>query len=241
MLFSRKKSISSLFKGFTDCHCHILPAVDDGFASMEKSLDILRRYSELGVSAVWLTPHVMEDVPNRTQALKQSYEDFLSRAKAELKEFPELHLSSENMLDDLFEKRLADKDFLSYVDGHLLVETSYFNPPSNMTELLRGVKSKGYFPVLAHPERYIYMGRDDYKALIKAGIRFQLNLFSLCGLYGDSVRQKAEGLLKEGLYSFCGTDLHRRGSLEKYVDYKIDSKLYALLDNLMHSVPCQKI
>ncbi len=241
MLFSRKKALRPLFKGFSDCHCHILPGVDDGFASEEKSMDILRLYAELGVSAVWFTPHVMEDVPNSTSFLKERYEAFLLKAKAEIEGLPEIHLSSENMLDDLFEKRLADKDFLSYVDGHLLVETSYFNPPENMATLLRGVKAKGYYPVLAHPERYLYMGKDEYHALLKGGIRFQLNIFSLCGLYGDTVRQKAEGLLKEGLYSFCGTDLHRRRTFEKYVDYKVDAKIYSLLDNLMHSVPCQKI
>ncbi len=50
----------------TDCHSHILPGVDDGVQTMEEALEILRLYEELGIKSVWLTPHIMEDMPNTT-------------------------------------------------------------------------------------------------------------------------------------------------------------------------------
>ena len=120
------------------------------------------------------------------------------------------------MLDNLFEERLAKNDLLPLGnDGkHLLVETSYFNPPVGLQNILLRIKAKGYYPVLAHPERYIYMDDAFYKNLKSLGIQFQLNFPSLAGLYVDEVRKKAERLLKKGMYDLAGTDLHRIGMLE---------------------------
>ena len=70
----QKDNIAEIFSGFTDCHSHILPGVDDGVQTMEESLEILRRYEAWGVSAVRCTPHIMEDYPNGTAALRQRFE-----------------------------------------------------------------------------------------------------------------------------------------------------------------------
>ncbi|MDE6680269.1 MAG: capsular biosynthesis protein, partial [Muribaculaceae bacterium] len=61
--FNKVESLkdSGMFEGFTDWHSHILPGVDDGVKDMQTSLEILSRYEQLGVTKVWLTPHVMED------------------------------------------------------------------------------------------------------------------------------------------------------------------------------------
>ena len=68
----RKFSIleSGILEGGTDWHCHILPGVDDGVQTMEKSLEVLDFYEQTGIREVWLTPHIMEDCPNETAALK---------------------------------------------------------------------------------------------------------------------------------------------------------------------------
>ena len=65
-IFSRKKSIleSGLLDGFTDHHSHLLPGVDDGFQTADLTLEALRTMEQAGVADVWLTPHIMEDVPN---------------------------------------------------------------------------------------------------------------------------------------------------------------------------------
>ena len=68
-----KKPILPLFDGFVDYHSHILPGVDDGVRSFEDSKKILKEYSRLGVRKVYLTPHVMEDVPNTPEQLKQRF------------------------------------------------------------------------------------------------------------------------------------------------------------------------
>lgn len=203
-------------QGFTDWHCHLLPGVDDGMQTLEESLQALACYEEWGVREVWLTPHIMEDVPNTTQALKERFAHLQQSYTGNIT----LHLAAENMLDNLFEERLEQNDLLPLgKDGkHLLVETSYFNAPLRLTDLLKRIQQKGYVPVMAHPERYEYMDEKDYRALHEARIMFQLNLPSLAGRYGKRVQAKAEWLLKNGYYTLCGTDTHRLAVTREVVE-----------------------
>lgn len=212
---------SGMLVGATDWHSHILPGVDDGFKSMEDSLAAIDELEKLGVRHLWLTPHVMEDYPNETAHLRQRFEEL----KGEYKGGVELHLASENMLDGMFEERLAEKDFLPIGDEgtHLLVETSYFNPPMNMDEMLISVKSAGYHPVLAHPERYRYMTEKDYKRLKDDGVLFQANYLSLIGAYGNTARKKLDWLLKKGYIDMMGSDLHRLSVIQNAVNHKPES------------------
>lgn len=206
-----KTSLFPYLDGWTDCHCHVLPGVDDGFRSIEDSLSALQLYEQMGVKHLWLTPHVMEDVPNTTSALRSRFAELKAAYQGPVL----LSLASENMLDSLFEQRLAANDFLPIFDAcHLLVETSYFTPPFGMDQLLERIRVLGYFPVLAHPERYLYMDLNRYKELHSNGIQFQLNLPSLVGMYGPEVKKRAFWLLKHGYYQYSGSDSHRIGMLE---------------------------
>lgn len=54
------------------------------------------------------------------------------------------------------------------------------------------IKAKEFFPILAHPERYEYMGKKAYMQLETSGVKFQLNLPPLIGMYGEAVREKAK-------------------------------------------------
>lgn len=185
---------------------------------MADSLAILRLYETLGVTAVWLTPHIMEDIPNSTAGLKERFSELQAAYTGSVK----LHLAAENMLDNLFEERLEQNDLLPMGKNgdHLLVETSYFNPPMDLNNILFRIKAKGYVPVLAHPERYVYMGEADYRQLTDMGVRFQVNLLSIIGKYGTEARKRAEFLLKEGLAARYGTDIHRRETFSQAVTAK---------------------
>ena len=219
--FRKKQTLgeSGFFRGFTDWHCHILPGVDDGVQTMEEALQILAEYERLGVKEVWLTPHIMEDIPNTTEKLRDCFTELRTAYQGSVM----LHLASENMLDNLFEERLEKNDLLPIgKDGkHLLVETSYFNPPIGLNNILLRIKAKGYYPVLAHPERYLYMNENDYQCLSSMGIEFQLNLFSLFGLYGKGVQKRAKTLQKQGMYNYIGTDLHRIITLQNALRVKL--------------------
>lgn len=205
-----------MLAGSTDWHSHILPDVDDGIKDMEDSLKALQLLESLGVKDLWLTPHIMEDCPNETTFLKNRFEELRREYTGKIK----LHLAAENMLDSLFEERLEANDFLPLGESgtHLLIETSYYNPPMNMISVLEQVKSKGYFPVLAHPERYQYMDEKDYKRLKEMGIIFQANYFSLIRAYGNTAQKKLEWLLKNDMIDVMGSDLHKVRALEFLID-----------------------
>ncbi len=208
-LFKSTKSLkeSGIFNGYTDWHSHILPGVDDGVKTMEESIEVLKAYETLGFERVWLTPHIMEDYPNTTNGLRQRFEELKNNWTGSL----DIRLASENMLDSLFEERLVSNDFLPIgEDGnHLLVETSYYTPPMGMDEMLDRVKEIGYFPVLAHPERYRYMDEREYLRLKEKGVLFQMNFVSLVGGYGETAHKKAEWLLSKGMIDMTGSDVHR--------------------------------
>lgn len=206
--FQKKQTLaeSGILQGMTDYHSHLLPGVDDGVQTAEESLEILRLYEQLGIREVWFTPHIMEDIPNTTAGLRERFAQFQKRYTGPIR----LHLAAEYMLDNLLKERLAQQDLLPLgTEGnHLLVETSYFNPPMDLYDMMEKIKSAGFMPVLAHPERYVYMDKDDYRELNRRQIKFQLNLFSLYGEYGNNVQRKAKWLQENHFYNYKGTDTH---------------------------------
>lgn len=197
---------SGILNGFTDYHSHLLHETDDGVQTIKEAVEALVRLGGWGVSTIWLTPHIMEDIPNNTEYLCER----LRELKAVYAGKITLHLAAEYMLDNLFKERLATDDLLPLGESgnHLLVETSCFGPPTGFAELLKQIRQKGYRPVLAHPERYTYMEDEDYLQLKKQGVKFQLNLLSIAGVYGKAIQKKAKNLIKKGMYDVSGSDFH---------------------------------
>ena len=223
-LLSNKVKVkdSGLLEEFRECHCHLLPGVDDGVKELHETLKILELWQSLGVKEVWLTPHIMEDIPNKTLELKQKCEELKTVAPKGIT----LRLSAENMMDNLFLQRLEQRDLLPIGRDrqHLLVETSYYNPPMDMHRFFERIKESGYIPVLAHPERYQYMDMSTYKMWKEKGVLLQLNMPSLVGAYGPEVQYKAEKLLDKGMYDYCGTDTHSMRFVEYFLNGKISKK-----------------
>ena len=221
---------SGVLKGFRDFHCHILPGVDDGSGSIEHSLEILRWFESIGVSEVFCTPHVMEDLPNSTEFLTESFRWLSEQYKGGI----HLHLAAEYMLDQEFRTRLQTRDLLLLENDVVLVETSINCPPYNLMDMLRQTLSMGYRPMLAHPERYTYMSMTDYRQLCDMGVYLQLNLGSLTAYYGESARAKALALLREGLYRKAGSDCHRLSSVQgQYNRVALPRKVLADLEKLI--------
>ena len=256
---------SGILDGATDWHCHILPGVDDGIRTLGSALEVLAYYEQIGIREVWLTPHIMEDVPNEPAALKQRFAEFKGAYTGPIR----LHLAAENMIDTLFDQRIQARNILTIsspgsavltaeagtsagpgtgtgatsapgapdIPGPngdtLLVETSYFSPPMAFQDTLDEIRLSGLHPLLAHPERYVYMDRRDYERLKEGGIRFQLNLMSLVGMYGDTAAEKASRLLLDGMYDYFGSDLHRLAPWQHAINDKcLTKKEIAALQSL---------
>lgn len=213
---------SGMLAGLTDWHSHVLPGVDDGIKTMEEALEVLRHFDAKGMETLWLTPHIMEDYPNTTEKLRARFDELQKAWTGNLK----LRLASENMLDPLFEERLAARDLLPIGDNadHLLVETSYFSPPMGFDGMIDSIMSAGFYPLLAHPERYTYMDETDYRKLKDKGVKMQLNYVSLVGGYGDTAKKKSIWLLKNGFIDVVGSDVHRLKSNQTLIAQKPSKK-----------------
>ena len=137
MWFCKKKTLaeSGFFPGFVDWHCHLLPGVDDGVDTFEEALHLLAEYERLGIREVWLTPHIMEDVPNTPARLRERFTELQAAYAGSVR----LHLAAEHMLDRLFLDRLAQDDLVLLGENNrrILVETSYFHPPLDLYGLLK--------------------------------------------------------------------------------------------------------
>ena len=211
-LFNKKSSLlaSGILENSTDRHSHILYGVDDGVGTLAESLEILDYLQELGVKELWCTPHVMEDIPNTTQFLRERFTQLQQEYKGNIK----LNLAAEYMLDTLFEARLKSSDLLTMEDDTLLVETSTVAEPYNFYGVLQDIMSAGYRPLYAHPERYRFLGEKDFDKLYKMGVKFQLNLGSISGFYGQTAQKKAEYILSKGMYWCTGSDCHKLSSIK---------------------------
>ena len=238
MLFGFLKSPLALdfFEGACDMHSHLLPGVDDGFPVFEKSMEGLALMKRLGYKKVKMTPHFMKDYAENTRVnIEAKYQAFCAEAGDGLP--VELSLGGEYMLDSAFLDRF-EEGFLTLDEAQTLVlcETSYMKADHQAWEMLYLVMLKGYQPVIAHPERYQYASMAMYKRWKEKDYMLQLNLLSLGGAYGDVAKAKAHQLLKEGMYDYVGTDLHRVANVEQALgtirlSTKERDRLLQLLEN----------
>ena len=109
-------------------------------------------------------------------------------------------------------------------DDVVLVETSTWTPPVNFYDILEEMKKAGYRPMLAHPERYRYLNQAGYERLKGMGIRFQMNLPSLVGFYGETANNKALWLLEKGYYDELGSDCHRLQTTKEHFERRVLNK-----------------
>ncbi len=124
-------------------------------------------------------------------------------------------------------------------NNYLLVENSFIQEPWNLDQLLFDLKVKGYKPILAHPERYMYyyLKKDRYKTIHNTGTKLQINILSIAGHYGKDEKRIAFELIEKGLVDFIGTDLHNHrhaDAIEEFLaskDYRKIKDRLPLLNN----------
>lgn len=213
---------------FLDLPSHLIPGIDDGVKTIEESMSILRQFEAIGYKKIITTPHIMQGVyENNPQIILQGKELVLKAIKAENLNL-QFHAAAEYFLDARFLDLLEDGNLLTLdSNNHILVELSYMFKQNNYEHILLNISQTKYKPILAHPERYLYLFDKDlrtFRKIKELGVLFQLNMFSLLGTYGEKTRQIAENLIHAGLYDFVGTDIHKPKHFE-YVKTALDNKL----------------
>lgn len=219
IFFSRRRNRSETDLSWlvTDFHSHLLPGIDDGSPDVETSLILIKGLQSLGYKKLITTPHVLwEMYPNTPTTIESALNKLLPVLQKQIPEI-ELKAAAEYYIDDHFDKELKSKSILLPISGRkVLVEFSMLIPPVELKNVLFELQIQNYEPILAHPERYVYLEKQKnyYDELKDFGCYFQLNLLSLSGHYGPVVQSLAEYLVKRNYYDFIGTDVHHERHLE---------------------------
>ncbi len=193
-----------------DCHCHILPGLDDGAADLEESLFLCRWFVRHSYTEVVCTSHRTRLYPNTAETVEQAVaalQQVLDREGVSLHLIPSLEYR-------LIPETWRPERLLPWQGNHLLVELP-LKKPEKMGNIvpedeIRRLIEEGYQPVLAHPERYLWANTADYDRWHAAGALFQRNLGAIEGFYGNPAAERASYLVRKGWYAFLGTDLHNR-------------------------------
>jgi len=218
-------------------HSHILPGIDDGAPDLETSLQLIRGLQEMGYRKLIATPHIYKELyPNTIETIRNA----LSLVHIGTKNAGidvEIDAAAEYFLDEHFEDLLSRDELLTLPDRHVLIEMSFMAPHPKLNEIVFQLCTKGYKPILAHPERYLYYAADleQFERIRDFGCKMQVNILSLCGYYGKPSQKLAQRLIERGLITFLGTDLHHPRHEENLKNCLKDARLI----RYMEQVPCQ--
>lgn len=221
----------------TDVHSHLLPGIDDGAATMDHTIGMLRKFKELGYEKLIMTPHVMTGVYDNTPEIIL---DKLAEVRAIEKELGlglTLEASSEYYFDEHLMGRISAKDILPFNEKYLLFELSFRNEPQQLLDIVFHCLSHNLIPVIAHFERYFYYhGKLEVaQDLRERGCLVQVNLNSFTNHYGPEVKKQAQALLKADLIDVAGSDCHRIQHLDLLQTNLSDKSYHSLLEkNLLN-------
>ncbi|WP_293304196.1 tyrosine-protein phosphatase [Pedobacter sp. UBA5917] len=211
-IFKKKKIAPEFnFSGIkTDMHSHIIPGIDDGAQTLKDALLLARKFKALGYQKLIATPHIMADYFRNTPDTINRGLDVLRKGLQENELDLEVDAAAEYYLDETLEKKIRQKEVLTFGENYLLFELSYINPPQNLIDFIKTMQDAGYKPVLAHPERYpyYYSAFENYYQIRETGCLLQLNSIALTGYYGSGAKKIAEEMVDNHIVDFLGSDMH---------------------------------
>src|SRR6185503_6252593 len=189
---------------------------------------------DLGYTKLITTPHIMWDMYKNSRTLVLEKLEVLQKAVKDAGLNIEIQAAAEYFLDDYVEGLVKNNEHLLTIgEKMVLVEFSMAHPSMSLKDILFDMQMQGYQPIIAHPERYIYLehAKDFYEELKDIGCLFQLNVLSLGNYYGKSAHELANYLIKKEFYDLVGTDLHHFRHLEALQNPVLAAPLKKLLDS----------
>jgi protein-tyrosine phosphatase len=199
-----------------DLHSHLMPGVDDGAGDVAESVQALEQLAAAGVTAAITTPHFQGSLTHGAgrQALRLEELDHAWGMLERAPDRPEVELfRGVELLLDVPDPKVDDPRLRLNGGPFVLVEFPYMMVPPGSARVLEKLRTDGWQPILAHPERYEGQnpGLNDARRWRAAGACLQLNGPALLGRYGETVRRRAFALLEAGLVDYLGSDYHSRG------------------------------
>ncbi len=200
-----------------DIHCHILHGVDDGSGNLSDSIEMAQLAAESGTTGIIATPHC--NIPGMFENYwSKELEDKiveLRRALAQRNIAVDIYSGQEVFLSRFFEENLEKGDFVTLNGSrYMLVEFDFRIDELSAVQKLEKLASRGYVPIVAHPERYGFVieNPDAINRIRSAGCLVQLNSGSLTGDFGRFVRKTANAIITNGLADFVASDAHSQYS-----------------------------
>lgn len=198
--------------GLIDIHAHILPGLDDGPASLDEAIALLRLLIADQVRTVIATPHVApgffwpynaQIMQNKLIELRQAAEQ--ERLEIEIVGGAEIYLSPEVGIM-AGERKLPTLGNSEYV----LVEFPRHEVPVWALGVLKKIQKADYKPILAHPELNVGVRNDRelVKDLHRMGVLLQVDASSITGRWGKAVRDFALNIIKDGIVFAVASDAH---------------------------------
>src|SRR6266851_6575251 len=134
-----------------DLHCHILPGLDDGPATMEESVAMAESAIADGITHVVATPHSSNEYSFDFAHVRQLRDELQTKIGDRLRIATgcDFHLNPENL-------EFLRKDAPPYCINQrdfLLLEFNEFSIPPSMDQTLHEIQLAGVQPVITHPER----------------------------------------------------------------------------------------
>lgn len=194
-----------------DMHCHVLPGVDDGPATMEDSIAIIREAGRQGIDTMIATPHFH---PGRYMVKARTVLEKIDQVREALDHEGidvELIPGQECYYYSGLVKELDAGNVLTMGGtGYVLVEFEPTTLFSVMQNAMRELFSSGYRPIIAHYERYRCLnGREDrLEELRSHGAMLQMNFDRLLDKEGIFRRNPWRRQVREGFVDFLGSDTH---------------------------------
>ena len=193
-----------------DMHSHYIPGIDDGAKTIDDSLAMIRAMKDMGYRTIITTPHVMSDFYRNTADIIQgglkTVQDALAANNIDIK----IKAAAEYYIDEYFIELIDKEPLLTIYNNEVLVEFSMLYEPPMLFEVLYKLLSKGYRPIVAHPERYIFFHQhlNKFSEMKDRGCLLQMNMLSVAGYYGGNIKAVAQKLLSKHMYDYCGSDMH---------------------------------
>lgn len=204
--------------------------------------------AEVGYTRFVVTPHADFRRWQYTEAQALAAFDALREAVARAGLPVELARGAEYTYGPQFHDDLV-ADRLTTLAGsrYILLELPEQFIPATMPQILFEIGTRGYYPVLAHPERCEPYQGDPARlvALAQGRALIQVSFRSLAGTFGRTIKKTAWRLVREGHADLVATDCHSPRELRKIVQPVIKALEKRLepddLDRLMRRKPARML
>ena len=194
-----------------DVHTHVLPGVDDGAPTEEYALQMLRNAAASDVKLLAVTPHCNRP-GQRDNYMDESLRARFLQLQQAAGDIPvQLVLGAEVLADEALPQLLQQKKLPTINGGrYLLTEFPFDASVEYFIEMLQCIRSLGYIPLVAHPERYVSVCQMPQIVVpwLEMGCHLQLTGGSITGEYGKTVQRTAAFLLQRDLVACIASDAH---------------------------------